>query len=152
MKQQETYWKIHRKLLIIREMQTITARRYFILFWLTEMKNLTILNVGKVRNHETPIPYARELLERTSLKKHLTQLNKAKGAHVQPPSNSSAREKSLSISLNKLACVPQVTWTRNIYAMSVLIGKNLTFINRIMNDLWQIYIRISYRTEKEKKK
>ena len=53
-------------------MQTITARRYFILFWLAEMKNLTTPNVGKVRNHETPLPYAGELLERTSLNKHLT--------------------------------------------------------------------------------
>lgn len=105
MKQHTTYWKINRKLLIIRETQTITARRYFMLFWLAERKNLTISNVGKVRNHETPIPYAGDLLERTSLKKHLTWLNKVKGAHVQPPSNSSAREKSLSVSLNMLVCV-----------------------------------------------
>lgn len=28
-------------------MQTITARRYFILFWLVKMKNLTISNVGE---------------------------------------------------------------------------------------------------------
>ena len=124
MKQQTIYWKINRKLLIIREMQTITARRYFILFWLAEMKNLTTPNVGKVRNHETPLPYAGELLERTSLKKHLTWLNKAKGAHVQPPSNASARETSLSTSLNMLTCVHR--WYEQEISMQCYfwLGKN----------------------------